>query len=106
MLVTIGKANGKIEELERVLGSEVEIELDEDSETWAKESVDRLVGNGMLTGIVGEKSQWETVKRKADDFVQKMGEKGRWEPGWKGERGVPIMDLHGKEGVYNRFYRS
>jgi hypothetical protein len=37
--------------------------------------------------------EWEGIQKRALEYVEKKREVGRWSADWKGEGGVPMLDL-------------
>lgn len=57
--------------------------------TWLRAALEE-VGR---QGAVAELGEWEGIQKKALEYVERKKEAGRWSAGWKGEAGVPMLDL-------------
>ena len=64
--------------------------------TWVRAALEELGGQG----AVAELGEWEGIQKQALEYVERKKELGRWSVGWKGEAGVPMLDLlNGREVV-------
>jgi hypothetical protein len=106
VLVTVGKVLASIDELELFLKEHVQIyQLDDEDQvkakefncvTWVKEAFEALRKHRLVSGA----GKWDDVRARAVQFVELKRLEGRWEVGWKGEAGVPTLNvMDGTESV-------
>ncbi|KAF1915358.1 hypothetical protein BDU57DRAFT_518296 [Ampelomyces quisqualis] len=57
--------------------------------TWIRTALEELGVQGAVAGL----GEWEEVQKKALEYVETKKDMGRWSAGWKGEAGVPMLDL-------------
>jgi hypothetical protein len=58
-------------------------------QAWTRDALRELRAQGAVAGL----GEWDAVRQRAVDYVAKKKEKGRWEVGWKGGEGVPLLDM-------------
>jgi len=97
VLVTVGKVAVSVNEAERFLKDEVKVwEEDDIGVEWTKDAFEALRKRGLVSGA----GKWDDVRASAVQFVERKRLEGRFEEDWKGEGGVPILDVMiGKESV-------
>ncbi|KAF2212259.1 hypothetical protein CERZMDRAFT_97538 [Cercospora zeae-maydis SCOH1-5] len=85
------------EEVQEMISS-VPVRLEDDSfscKSWVKDAWGEL---RRRDAIRSKCDDWDVVERQVREYVDKKRQQGRWESCWKGEAGVPLMDLlEGKE---------
>jgi hypothetical protein len=100
--VVVAKVILPIDELERIVETlpvyrDDEVERMEGKvfscKTWVRDVLDELVKHGAIAGYPG----WEWIERKASDYVEAKMSAGRWDASWDGAKGVPMLDLGGRE---------
>ena len=57
--------------------------------TWLRAALEEL----RVQGAVAKLDEWEEIQKKAFEYVERKKEMGRWSADWKGEVGVPMLDL-------------
>jgi hypothetical protein len=57
--------------------------------TWVQAALEELGRHGAVTNL----GEWEGIQKRALEYVEKKREVGRWSADWKGEGGVPMLDL-------------
>lgn len=57
--------------------------------TWVRAALEEL----RVQGAVSELGNFEGIQKKALEYVERKKEMGRWSAGWKGDVGVPMLDL-------------
>ncbi|KAF2253518.1 hypothetical protein BU26DRAFT_515866 [Trematosphaeria pertusa] len=57
--------------------------------TWVRAALEELGRQGAVAGL----GEWEGIHKKALEYVERKKDMGRWDAGWKGEAGVPMLDL-------------
>lgn len=84
--------------VERILGAARVAQIDDSNQaeaqsfscsTWVHAALEELSRQGAVVGL----GEWEEIQKKAVDYVERKRAAGRWNGGWKGEAGVPILDL-------------
>lgn len=63
--------------------------------TWVRDAVEELVQQGAIIGM----GTWDEMREKAEDYVRRKKARGRWEVGWEGKPGIPMLDLSSGEEV-------
>ncbi|KAF1959320.1 hypothetical protein CC80DRAFT_533484 [Byssothecium circinans] len=56
---------------------------------WVRAALEELGRQGAVAAL----GEWEEIHKKAVEYVERKKEVGRWSAGWKGEVGVPMLDL-------------
>jgi len=98
ILETIGKVTVSVDEIERVLKDRFTVHHGEDDDgvAWTRDSFEALRKEGLASGA----GRWDSIRANAVQFVERKRLEGRWETDWKGEGGVPTLDvMEGKESV-------
>lgn len=57
--------------------------------TWVRSALEAARIQSAITGL----GEWDEIQRKALAFVQEKKQLGRWNEDWKGEEGMPMLDL-------------
>lgn len=98
VLETIGKVTVSVDKVEQFLKDRFTAADDEEDDgvAWTRDSFEALRRGGLVSGA----GRWDGIRANAVQFVERKRLEGRWETDWKGEGGVPTLDvMEGKESV-------
>ena len=75
---------------------DAEAELAFTCRTWFRDALADLRDQGVVS--MGPRGEWMDIEMKALDYVERKKREGRWSGDWKGDVGVPMLDLlNGRE---------
>ncbi|KAF2158610.1 hypothetical protein M409DRAFT_30890 [Zasmidium cellare ATCC 36951] len=97
--VIIGKVTTSLDQVDEILKGIPVYQVDDpdrakaesfNCRAWAGVALEELKKQGAVTMLEGD---WAEIERRAKEYLGKKREQGRWSKDWKGQPGVPLMDL-------------
>ena len=98
MLVTIGKVLVSCDQIKQILLTVPIYQLEEgdignrfDCVQWVRLALERLWKERAVSGY--QCQDWADVKASSLEYVHSKKAEGRFQTGWSGENGIPVLDL-------------